>query len=534
MLPPFNIELLIPTAKDLVNVPRVEVLDIFDGSTKNFHRNGLFSQENFGRPGEEKRSRLYGYIDLKLKIMHPLIYSMLTNMKSLYEGIMKSTEYAVFDNKIKDFVKSNPIDGKTGYEYFASNLLNIKFEGRDSDKREISIDVLDKYKEVIFFDKCIVMPPGLRDYSVDENGKPSEDDINKLYRKILSTANMVASVNKSANPEHLDSMRISMQLGIVEVYKYIIDMLDGKNKFMMGKFTTRKIYRSTRNVITAYSPKHDNLLSPRNMSTNDTGVGLQQYVTACIAQIGKVVKEEILSEVFTGPNTPSSLIHTTTLKKQLVRGTEEYYDRWMTITGLEKVAEEFGIEELRHDYVMIGDYYAALIYKGQDSTFKILYDIDDLPEHLDKKYVTPLTYAELFYIAAYKMAKNTPGTVTRYPITGYGSVYPCTTYLISTNVADIKYRLNDEWEKTEEVAPEFPIYKEPFFNSLSLSTIHLARAGADHDGDVVNWIPVFTDEAKEEVYKLLASAKYYVGFDGNMFFSASDDISSLVVAHLFN
>jgi hypothetical protein len=62
----------------------------------------------------------------------------------------------------------------------------------------------------------------------------------------------------------------------------------------------------------------------------------------------------------------------------------------------------------------------------------------------------------------------------------------------------------------------------------------LTRAGADHDGDTVNWIPVFTDEAIAEVIALLASAKYYVGFDGSMFFSAADDISSLVVAHMFN
>ena len=50
----------------------------------------------------------------------------------------------------------------------------------------------------------------------------------------------------------------------------------------------------------------------------------------------------------------------------------------------------------------------------------------------------------------------------------------------------------------------------------------------------MNWIPVFSDEAKKEINDMLNSAKYYVGVDGNMFFGVADDISSLVVAHLFN
>jgi hypothetical protein len=50
----------------------------------------------------------------------------------------------------------------------------------------------------------------------------------------------------------------------------------------------------------------------------------------------------------------------------------------------------------------------------------------------------------------------------------------------------------------------------------------------------MNWIPVFTDEATKEIEDMLNSAKYYVGVDGRMFFGVGDDISSLVVAHLFN
>ena len=481
MLPPFNIDLLVLEQKDLAGVPRIEVLDIFDGVSQNFHPKGLFSSEYFGRAGEEKRNRLFGYIDLKIEVFHPLIFKLFCNLKSLYSDIMNGKEYAIFDSKIKDFVKSDPIVGKTGFAFFIQHHKDIKFEERPSDKRETSIKVVNKYRDQnkALMSKIPVMPAGFRDYIIDSNGKPSEDDINKLYRKVLSTANMVSSVNKSANPEYLDSMRLSLQVGVMAIYDYIMDMLDGKNKFTMGKLMTRKIYRSTRNVITTYVPRHTSLKSPRLVSLNQTGVGLHQFVSACLPLVSKHLKDGIMGDIFTGPNTPAILVNPKTLKKEMVMGIEDEYDSWMTLDGLEKIVEKFELEELKHKHVMIKGMYAALIYKGKDNTFKVFQDIDALPEGYDKSLVTPLTMAELFYLTVYPWSNDIPCTVTRYPISGYGSMYPSMSYLITTNNSLIFKKLDDSWNVTEEQAIEFPIYGEPFFNSICPSPSHIQRAGAD-------------------------------------------------------
>lgn len=534
-IPPFEIDLLFLGQKDIVGIPRVEVLDIFDGVSKNFHSKGLFSSESFGKVGEVKRLRLFGYMDLNTEVFHPAIFKVLCELKALYSDILNSKAYAVFDESIGDFVASDPVAGKTGYAFFIKHFKQLKFDGRGSPKREEYIAVMDKVGGNAFIDRMLIMPAGMRDYSVDENGKPSEDDINGLYRRILGPANVMASVNKTANVEHLDSIRMSIQSAIHNVYVYLMEMVDGKNKFMLGKFAGRKVYRSTRNVITAYVPRHKMLKGPRRMSTNQTGVGLFQFLAAIYPLACKLVADGYMSNVFSGPNSPAYAVDPVTLKKVAVPDVEDDYDKWMTTQGFEKILKRFAKEPLRHDPILIKDkYYAGLIYVGPEGGVKVFGDIDELPEGFDRSNVRPLTYAELLYMSVQKASLDLPCTCTRYPVASYGSLYVSGIYLITTNLSKAKKIFNDNWELTDEVMPEFPILGESFFNSVCPSPTHIARQGADYDGDTVNFIVLYTDEAKMEIKHLLNKADYYVAPDGKMAFSAFDDISKLVVQYMFS
>jgi hypothetical protein len=122
--------------------------------------------------------------------------------------------------------------------------------------------------------------------------------------------------------------------------------------------------------------------------------------------------------------------------------------------------------------------------------------------------------------------------VTRYPITGYGSVYPSYIYLKSTNKTEVRYELNENWERTGNICYEFPISSETYYNSMAPNVTHLARLGADFDGDMCDLICLLTEEAKDEINAVLNSKNYYVSVDGQMAFSASNDIIDLVVANM--
>lgn len=477
---PFNIDLLIPSPNDVKNIRPIKVLDIFDGLSRNFHPDGLFSVETFGKAGEEKRNRLFSYIDLKLTVFHPVVFKVLCDLKGLYGEIMSGKSYAVFDETTKDFVRSDPLSGETGYSFFLEHFPKLTFEKRASAKREFNVKLIDKYRNNCLMDKLVVMPAGLRDYIVDDNGKPSEDEINGMYRKVLSIANVVDGVNTKLNSQYLDSARFNLQIAVMEIYDYIKNLMEGKSKLVLGKWAGRKIFNSTRNVITSYIPTVDELHNPKTVTVNQTVVGLYQYLRAILPLAIKNVRDVYLRDVFIGPSSPAVLVNKKTLKKEMVHLDAEYYDEWMTYEGLEKVMARFGEETLRHDPLEINGYYIGLIY-DDGVHYKFVQDKDDLPEGRDPKFLRPITYAELLYLSVYKEAPNTPGFVTRYPITGYGSIYPCYIYLKSTVKSLTRKELGNNWETTGSIAYEFPDVNSQFYNSMSISPSHLQRLGADFD-----------------------------------------------------
>lgn len=484
----FNIDLLILNNQDLKGVRPVKVLDIFEGGSKNFHQDGLFSIETFGKVGEERRNRLFSYIDMRVDIFHPVIYKALDDLKGLYTEIIAGKSFAIFDKQLKDFVKATPVNGgQTGFSFFCEHFPELKFEERPSTKREFNIKLINKYRnndKGCMFSKLVVLPAGLRDYTIDENGKPSEDEINVMYRKVLSVSSMTENINlsgKNMQTEFLDSTRYSLQVAVNDIYKYITNLLEGKSKLILGKWASRKIFNSTRNVISSSIPNVNELHDKQSVSSNQTIVGLYQYLRMILPLAVKALRDGFLSQVFPGPNSPAILVNKKTLKKELVHIDPEYYDEYMTYEGLEKLMARYGQEGLRHDHLVVEDHYLGLIYKGPDKTYKLFQDIDELPEQFDKKNVHPISFTELLYLSVFKDSHETPCFVTRYPITGYGSIYPSYAYLKSTVKSEVREELNEVWERSGVFANEFPVYGEQFFNSFSPSNSHIGRLDADFD-----------------------------------------------------
>jgi hypothetical protein len=478
-LSPFNIDLLVLKDSDIKLLRQIKVLDIFDGFSNNFHQDGLFSIDIFGKPGEEKRNRLYAYIDLRVSVFHPVVYKAICELKEMYGEIIAGKTYAIFDTATKDFIKADILTGDTGFHFFTKHFGEIKFETRPSSKREFNIKLIEKYKENCLLEKLVVMPAGLRDYTVDENNKPSEDEINNLYRKLISVSSVIENVNAKNNLEYLDSARYSLQLGVMAIYDYIKNLLEGKSKLILGKWASRKIFNSTRNVITSYIPDSTELFGPRTVSYNQTVVGMYQYLRCILPLAVKQIRDTYLSDVFLGPSSPAVLVNKKTLTKEMVQLNPEYYDEWMTYEGLEKTMARFGEENLRHEVLEIEDYYLGLMYKGPDKTYRFLQDITELPEGRNKEDVKPITFAELLYISVFQGSSDIPCFFTRYPIAGYGSIYPGYCYLKTTVKSEQRELLNDNWELSGIIANEFPKSDEFFYNSMSPHVGHIARLDAD-------------------------------------------------------
>ena len=178
-----NLDLLILTKDNIQNMKEVKSLAIFEANSSVYKMDGLFSTAIFGPVGSKLRMEMPGYIDLKIPILHPLVYRTLISLNRLYEGIVTSKVKARYDSTVKDFILANE-HGSTGYTFFISNLDKVELSNNsESDKRKFAIELVNKYKDK-FMTKWIVIPAGLRDYTVNEAGQPMEDEVNSLYRKL--------------------------------------------------------------------------------------------------------------------------------------------------------------------------------------------------------------------------------------------------------------------------------------------------------------------------------------------------------------
>lgn len=449
------------------------------GSTKNFHPNGLFSEEIFGKVGDPYRSFNFSYINIYVSILHPLIFKVLGDLKSLYTDILMSNTYAIWDTSTKDFIKSTPMDGETGYHFFMKHFKELNFEQNSSDRRTEYIKLMDAFRDKCILDAIIVMPAGLRDFDWDASGKPTEDEINKKYRKILGLSNLIDTTSKNYESYIYDNTRAKMQIAVNELYDYLKSLLEGKHKLIMGKWATRRIQNGTRNVITAQTQNVNELDSPHLIKCDEATVGLYQYLKSILPLATHHIQTGFLSKVFVGPNSPAVLINKETLRKELIEIDSEDYDLWFTSEGLEKTISTYEEVDLRHYPIEVEDHYIGLLYRD-DKYFKLFQDIRDLPKHLSKENVKPINYTELFYISLYKLVPDSYGFITRYPVINYGGIYPTKIYLKTTIPSISLTELDDNWEPIpENIALEFPTDANVYFDSLSPGTINLGRLGAD-------------------------------------------------------
>jgi hypothetical protein len=524
-----NLTLLTLNDANTKDMKPIKSLQTFDGVSKNFIADGLFSTEIFGLVGEERRNRTFAYIDLRINIFHPIVHRAFLDLKRLHGKIMDGTQYVLWDDELKEFVKSDAVSGFTGYEYFLSKVdkFDLTIKKEYTNKRKNTLKLLARYKDSWFMNKLLVLPAGLRDYEVGADGKPSEGEVNSYYRRVMSFANNVVVSAIKTNPEALDGLRYNLQEAVNDIYDYFESLLKGKNKLVLAKWASRKVFNSTRNVLTLYVPRSTDLDKMR-VGTNHTIYGLFQFLKTALPLAIFQIKNGFMRTVFPGQNYPMSVTDPKTLKRVTVDFDHASYDKWMTNEGIEKIINQFGNDTFKSIVVKIGDSYAGLVYRD-DTKFMFFQDIDELDPALDRKFVTPITYVELLYHSVYKVANDVPVTNTRYPITGIGSIYPSLTYLQPT-MKGISLEEYVDNQPTGSIALEYPVGTD-YFSGVSVAMEHHKRLTADMDGDTVSTIAMLSEEARAEVKDLLGRRSYYVE-NNKIIYSANTAVINQVVAFM--
>lgn len=523
---PFNISLLIPTQQQLKMLGQVTSHEIFEGLGGNFHEKGLFSVEIFGRIGSSEREGRFGYIKLGLPVIHPVIYRNLLKLKAFYGDIVLGKAYAIFDTSVNDFIKSNELEGKTGYTFFFDNWKKIDFQDTGSGIRKNRLQLISKYLDRNTLDDFVVCPAAYREVEIDAYGRVTLDEVNEYYRTLLNqTYGIPEYFGPNDDKSIYDRKRVAIQNNIQLIYEHFEKLISGKGGFIQANWASRKVQNSTRNVISSMDTNAADLDLPNRPGFKDVAVGLLQASVAVKPKTIFSLRNSIVAEIFDSNNNRVELLDKKTWRRKWVDISTATIDKWGTPDGLEKVINELRVIEQRGRPIEIEGHYIGLVYLDDKENFKVFRDIDQLPDGFDKKFVRPISWAELIYLSGLSMWNKTVGIVTRYPIENYNSSIPCRMYIKTTVVGELRYPLDHNWERDESMplALEYPLigedYSAQWHDSLSLPPSTLSSLGADFDGDTTSFIAAYSKESVEEADKFFKSRLAYLRAGGGEAFS---------------
>ena len=530
-LAPVYFKLMHLTPERLRVLKPVTVLDIYTNNTESFHPNGLFSIEIFGRVGSDDRDIRFSFIDLKTDIFHPLYYKELVRLKRLYGEIISGTSYAIFDDKEKDFIPANEITGKTGYSFFLENWKKVVFKDTGSQIRRERINFLTKYRDVSTTQYILVLPAGLRDLEIGSDGRTQEGEVNAFYRKLIGISNSIITKGLR-DQELLNTARCAAQGAFNNIYAYFNRLISGKHGFIMGLWAARNIEHGTRSVITGVSASNATLGNPSNIGTNSTVVGIFQLMKAIQPVVIHALLTGYISQVFVENSTLAHLVDKKTFKRSNIQLDSLTVDKWMTSPGLAKQIDYFEDRSLRAKPIIVKDHYLGLVYKD-DKYFKLFGDIDELPDGFNKANVKPITYIELFYLSYFDKWNTTPGFVTRYPITGTGSIYPSIAYLKTTETTYDLEELGEDWQPTGRRAISYPNLINPtYVDSIGTAQSRIGGLGADFDGDTASFNAVYTKDAVKEINDYLNSPAAYLSSKDGLVNSPTIDPVKRVIKNM--
>lgn len=532
---PFNLKIMHITPERIRRLQPIKVLDTFDGNSQNFHDEGLYSISIFGHAGTPQRDRQFAYIDVKTELMHPFVMRSIFRLRAFYKEIVSGTSYAIWDEKEKDFVRSDALSGETGYDFFMKHWREIEFKRTSSALRDNKIQLIQKYKDTCTYTQVVVVPAGIRDVTVDETGRVKQSEVNGMYTRLISLANSVPD-SRLLHNSVIDNTRVALQNAFNDVYDYFEGLIGGKRGFIAAKWGGRNIFYGTRNVFTAMDTSTRKLGSNYGPTFLHSLVGLNQLLYAVMPYTRHYLLTGFISTVFTGTSNQIYLTNRNTLRRELCTVSHETQDRWNTSAGIDSVIKLYSNPDLRSKPVMIDGHYLGLVYRD-DRYFKFFHDIEELPAgaSFSRKNVHPITLAELMYVSGYKHWNNFPGYVTRYPIAGFGSIYPSLTYVKSTTTGLRLQELGEDWQPLGEdhTAIEYPdVEGGIYMDSMSPHPSRLKGLAGDHDGDTGSYNVVLINESREEVLRMFTKKSSFVDPVGGLYADPFTDPVSRVVVNM--
>lgn len=512
---PMNISLITDRIIENNNLKRVSnPIWLIRGDTPT--PDGLFSEEIFGTTPKERR-RNHAYIDLKKKFIQPYVYEVLVK---LYKNVARicagegswyiNEDGVPIEIKDQDDVRYN--EDNTGLTWFIDNYHNMKFEKNESEIRSDRINLLKSLTdEEMFITKWIVIPVFYRDID-RSSGKPQVPEINYAYKDLIAYAN---SLTRETIGFYSNGAMFKIQTTLVKIRRFGQSLIEKKKGAFQQTILGKSVDYGARAVISV--PSLNGCDKPNDCIVDilHSGIPLAKCCELGYPFMSKWVVEFFERE-FEGRKSM-------TVYKKKKDGTIEMAEipirdqtEIFTKTFIDKKMNYF-----THTY---GGRFEPIKIKCADGSEAYMlftgrgYSKDITNPQSATIANRPLTWTDVFYMAAVETLSDKHVYITRYPLTDYFGTFPSKISVLST-IKTMPVIINNK------VYPYYPVVelgldegevKTRFIDTVSMSNLYLDAIGGDYDGDMVSIKMCYTVEANQEADELIHNIKHYISIQGNL------------------
>lgn len=479
---------------------------------------GLYSEKIFGTTAEE-RTKTYAYIDLNRKFFHPYVFEVL---KKVYMNIEKiaagQSSWAVTDNgelvEIKNHDDPLYDEDATGLQWLIDHYHAIKFKENDATSRKNNLKFIKGLSDdEIFISKWLVVPPFYRDVEKSSSGRPQIHELSMKYSSLLKYVN---SLQSSGMGFFNNTAMFNIQMILVDMRKYGQSLIEGKHGFFHQSVLGKSVDYGSRLVISV--PIMNNTERPSDMQVDifHSGVPLSQ---CCVIGYPFIIKwcMDFFQDEFDGVH--SKLIYHRNKTTGEVTTEEVEIEDQMTIFTKDYIDKK--IKAFKNTY---GNRFETIKIKLKNGTeTEMLFTGRGYSRNIQSSKAAtiayrPMTWTDLFYLAAVNTLSDKYVYITRYPLESYFGIFPTKCTPLSTlettpMVVDGKvypfYPVIDPTLSQDQVATKF-------IDTCEMANVFLDAIGGDYDGDQISVKMVYSIEANREAEEITHDLKHYVSIQGDI------------------
>lgn len=445
---------------------------------------GLFSDLIFGRE-PDSRQKQFAYIDLHEKFFHPYVYEILkTLMPKRFERCAHGDgSWRIDENGELVEIKKTDAEyneDNSGIAWLIENYHKMSFVESGSMIRGDRIKLLKSLSDdEIFITKWIVIPIVYRD--IDKNSSIHKlPMLNDRYNSIIRYAN---SLKDSTFTLFNNEIRYNLQQELVTIRKYGQSLIEKKHGFFHKAILGKSIDRGSRDVISV--AVMNNLQRPEDNPIDifHSGIPLSKcliigydfilrYCVQFFADNFRNIKEYPVYSLVNGEYKISGSIK---IKNQLDRYTSDYIKK--------------KINRFKNSH---GTRFEIITVEAEDGTEFPMHLTGQVAPMSDSRIATstiinrPMTWTDLFYLAAENTIGDKYVYITRFPVTSHSSIFPSQCRVLST-IKTIPayiegtfykyYPLIDLTTPTDRISSLFN-------DTVTMSNMYLDALGGDFKPDV--------------------------------------------------